>query len=152
LPLLVLTAALPARTLYRLPFPWSLVTLGIQILAFLALVLGVWQTGAGSFLGVRQLFDPMDTRTPRLMVRGLYRFVRHPIYTAGFLFMWFTPVMNTNLLALYAALTLYCMVGARLEEERLVTEFGEAYEAYRRQTPMLIPSPRSLSAEIIHHP
>jgi protein-S-isoprenylcysteine O-methyltransferase Ste14 len=139
LPLLALPVALPGRTLYRLQPPWSWMALGIQFLAFLTLALGVLQTGAGSFLGLRQLTGPIETAAPRLVISGLYRFVRHPLYTAGLAFIWATPVMNTNLLAFYTGLTVYIVVGTLHEEYRLRREFGEAYKAYCRRTPMLIP-------------
>jgi len=139
LPLLALPVILPGRTLYRLQPPWSLISLGIQFLAFMILGLGVLQTGAGFFLGLRQLAGPIETAAPRLVTTGLYHFVRHPLYTAGLAFIWATPVMNTNLLAFYAALTVYIVVGALHEEYRLKREFGEAYEAHCRRTPMLIP-------------
>jgi protein-S-isoprenylcysteine O-methyltransferase Ste14 len=47
--------------------------------------------------------------------------------------------MNTNLLAFYAGLTVYIVVGALHEEYRLKREFGEAYKVYCQRTPMLIP-------------
>jgi protein-S-isoprenylcysteine O-methyltransferase Ste14 len=144
-PLLTLPVVLPGRTLYRLQPPWSWMALGIQFLAFLALVLGVLQTGAGSFMGLRQLAGPIETTAPRLVITGLYRFVRHPLYTAGLVFIWVTPVMNTNLLAFYAGLTIYIGVGTLHEEYRLRREFGEAYREYQRSTPMLIPFPRGRS-------
>jgi protein-S-isoprenylcysteine O-methyltransferase Ste14 len=139
LPLLALPVALPGRTLYRLQPPWSWVFLGIQFLAFMTLGLGLLQTGAGSFLGLRQLAGPLETAAPRLVITGLYRFVRHPLYTAGLAFIWATPVMNTNLLAFYAGLTAYIGLGTLHEEYRLRREFGEAYREYQRRTPMLIP-------------
>jgi protein-S-isoprenylcysteine O-methyltransferase Ste14 len=142
LPVLALAAALPGKTLYRVPLPWTLLTLAGQCLAVAVLAVGVLQTGAGSFLGLRQLVAPPETEAPRLVVTGLYRFMRHPLYSAGLLFIWLTPVMNTNLLALYAALTLYILAGIVHEESRLTREFGEAYRQYRRRTPMLIPFPR----------
>jgi protein-S-isoprenylcysteine O-methyltransferase Ste14 len=79
------------------------------------------------------------------VITGLYRFVRHPLYTAGLLFMWATPVMTTNLLALYFGLTVYVVIGTLHEEFRLQCEFGEAYRAYCQRTPMLIPFPRGRS-------
>jgi protein-S-isoprenylcysteine O-methyltransferase Ste14 len=139
LPLLALPVALPGRMLYRLQPPWSLLLLGIQFLALITLGFSVLQTGAGFFLGLRQLAGPNEAAASRLVTTGLYRFVRHPIYTAGLVFIWATPVMNTNLLALYAALTIYIVVGALHEEYRLRREFGEAYREYQRSTPMLIP-------------
>jgi protein-S-isoprenylcysteine O-methyltransferase Ste14 len=77
-----------------------------------------------------------------LVVRGLYRWVRHPLYTAGLVLIWLSPVMTANLLALNAGLTIYIVAGAMLEERKLQAEFGEAYAAYKRRTPMLIPGAR----------
>jgi len=139
IPVLVLLVFLPGQSLYRVQPPWLLILIGVQLLAVLAVGLGVLQTGAGTFLGLRQIAGTERNAAPRLVVTGLYRFVRHPLYTAGLLFMWATPVMNTNLLALYIGLTIYIIIGALHEEYRLRRELGEAYREYQRRTPMLIP-------------
>jgi protein-S-isoprenylcysteine O-methyltransferase Ste14 len=139
LPVLALPILLPDRELYTIPTPWSLVALAIQGLALLALIVGLWQTGVWSFLGLEQLWRPDEDGEPRLVVRGLYRWVRHPLYTAGLVFIWFTPIMTVNLLALYTGLTLYLVIGAYFEERRLLRDYGEAYAEYQRRTPMLIP-------------
>jgi len=76
---------------------------------------------------------------PRLVVRGLYRWVRHPLYTAGLVFLWFTPIMAVNLLALYVGFSLYLVIGAYFEERKLLREFGADYAEYQQRTPMLIP-------------
>ena len=78
---------------------------------------------------------------PQLVLTGLYRWMRHPIYTAGLLFIWLMPVMTANLLALNIGLTIYFIIGALFEERKLVREFGEEYLQYRKVTPMLIPRP-----------
>ena len=36
-------------------------------------------------------------------------------------------------------LTLYLVIGAHVEERRLVMHFGESYNEYRRRVPMFIP-------------
>lgn len=141
LPVLALVAALPDRTLYAIPFPWLVLTLAGQGLAVLALLAGVLQTGVWAFLGVQQLLQPDGSQTQQLVVRGLYRWVRHPLYTAGLVFIWLTPVMSLNLLALNIGLSVYLVVGAIVEERKLLAEFGQAYAEYRRRTPMLIPLP-----------
>jgi len=69
------------------------------------------------------------------VLTGLYRWVRHPLYTAGLLFIWLIPVMTANLLALNIGLTIYLITGALFEERKLVREFGEAYIEYRKVTP-----------------
>ena len=65
---------------------------------------------------------------------------RHPLYLGGLLILWCSPVMTANLLVLYATLSVYLVIGARLEEIRLVRAFGEPYIQYQAQVPMLIPN------------
>jgi len=139
LPVLALPAILPDRGIYTIPFPWALLTLAIQGLAALALVAGLLQTGVWSFLGLRQLLSPLDGEPSELVVSGLYRWVRHPLYAAGLVFIWLTPRMTYNSLALILGLSIYLVIGAFFEERKLVRDYGSAYERYRRNTPMLIP-------------
>ena len=139
-PVLALPALLPDRNLYAIPFPWALINLVIQGLAGLALVVGLWQTGLWTFLGIRQFLAPPQSASPKLVVSGLYRWVRHPLYTAGLALIWFVPVLTTNLLALFLGISIYLLVGALFEERRLLIEFGEAYAEYQKHTPMLIPT------------
>jgi len=139
LPVLALPSLLPDRSLYTISPPWVYLTLALQGLAIAALAVGVMQTGAWSFLGLEQLFAPTPGGKPRLVVKGLYRWVRHPLYTAGLVFIWLVPVMSANLLALNIGLTLYLVVGAYFEERKLLREYGAAYAEYQQRTPMLVP-------------
>jgi protein-S-isoprenylcysteine O-methyltransferase Ste14 len=91
------------------------------------------------FLGVCQLVRCDDERETELVVTGLYRWVRHPLYTAGLVFVWLMPRMSWNLLALNLGLTIYIFLGAILEERKLLVEYGADYAEYRRKTPMLVP-------------
>ena len=138
LPILWLMATLPDRVLYQVDVPWMYLMLTGQLLAMVMLVVGVLQTDTLSFIGLRQLFEGTE-RTPKLVIHVLYRWVRHPLYSAGLLFIWLTPVMSQNSLVVFISITIYIIVGAFFEERKLVREFGAAYEAYRRETPMLIP-------------
>jgi protein-S-isoprenylcysteine O-methyltransferase Ste14 len=138
LPVLAILAWRPGMLIYRLGLPWAAIAFAGQAAALALLALGVLQTDAWSFLGLRQLTQTGES-APRLVVTGLYRWVRHPLYTAGLLFLWCSPAMTTSLLALYLALTVYIVVGSRLEERRLLAEFGPAYDAYRRRVPALLP-------------
>ncbi len=142
LPVLALPVLLPDSPLYRIPSPWAYLALAVQGLALLALLVGLWQTGVWSFLGLEQLLRPVGSGDARLVVSGLYRWVRHPLYTAGLVFLWFSPIMTVNLLALYAGLTLYLVIGAFFEERKLLRGFGEDYADYQKKTPMLVPGLR----------
>lgn len=139
LPVLAIVALTPDRILYSVPLPWSgLMVLG-ELLAITALVVGVMQTGAWDFIGVKQLTDPQPDRSPELVTRGLYRFIRHPLYSAGMVFIWLAPRMTVNLLALNSAVSIYLIIGALFEERKLQRQFGQAYVNYKAATPMFIP-------------
>jgi protein-S-isoprenylcysteine O-methyltransferase Ste14 len=138
LPLLVLSVTLPDQFLYEIPDPWVDITLIIQLMAAIALLVGVLQTDVWSFLGIKQIMG--GSTESRMVTGGLYRFVRHPLYTAGLVFIWLTPVMTVNRLVLYFSLTIYIIIGAYFEERKLKREFGKDYEDYQTRTPMLIPA------------
>jgi len=55
------------------------------------------------------------------------------------IFIWFSPVMTYNLLALFIGLTIYIVIGAIYEERKLEREYGQSYRDYQARTPMLIP-------------
>ena len=110
---------------------------GGQLLAALMLIVAFLQTDSLSFVGLRQLFE--TEKFSQLVTRGLYRVVRHPLYTFGLLFIWLTPNVSQNSLTIYIGATIYTLVGAYFEERKLLRDFGDAYAEYRRITPMLIP-------------
>lgn len=129
-------------TLYSLQGPWLFVALVVQGLALLLLVVGLWQTGPWQFLGLSQLIGDAKNEENKLVVRGLYRWARHPLYSAGLLFIWFSPVMTTSLLALNLTFTAYIYIGSIFEERRLLAELGQAYADYQQSVPRLIPKLR----------
>ena len=139
LPVLALPARFPGIMLYRAHWPWAGLMLAIQAAALLAILAGVMQTGAASFLGLQQLLQAEPGGPGRLQVTGLYRWVRHPLYTAGLAFLWISPVMTGSLLALFAGLSIYIDIGSRFEERRLIDEFGDAYRDYQKRVSMLVP-------------
>jgi methanethiol S-methyltransferase len=141
LPVLILPAILADQTIYTIPLPWLLLTLLAQGLAALVLLVGVLQTGLWSFIGLEQLLEAPESQSSHLVVGGLYRWVRHPLYTAGLVFIWLTPVMTWNVLALNIGLSLYLFIGALFEERKLLREFGQAYQNYQQRTPMFFPGP-----------
>jgi len=141
LPVLVITAFTSDHDLYTIPFPWVIPMLAGQLLAVVALMVGFRQTDAWEFLGLRQL-SRKEKQPMKLTDSGLYRYVRHPLYTAGIIFIWLMPIMTVNVLAINLGLTVYVLVGAYFEERKLRREFGAQYAAYQAVTPMLIPGLR----------
>ena len=143
---IVVAALTPDRKLYVVPFPWVILMILGELLAVAALVIGFLQTDAWDFIGLRQVAGIDAKRPPKLVTRGLYRYVRHPLYTAGMVFIWLIPLMTARVLVINLALTVYVIVGAYFEERKLRREFGQDYADYAAATPMFIPflkKPRS---------
>jgi len=140
IPVLLLVAILPDQIIYRISAPWIYLTVALQILALVGIVHTIMLTGMLRFTGVLQAIDPSQAKKPVALVnRSLYRWVRHPIYTCMFLLVWLVPVMSWNILALNIGISVYNVLGATLEERKLLSEFGKAYEEYRKRTPFIIP-------------
>jgi len=137
LPILYLMATLPNKMAYKIPPPWNLVMFGGQLISALLLLVAFLQTDSLSFVGLRQLFE--EQKSGALVTRGLYRVVRHPLYTFSLLFIWFSPTVSQNSLTVYVGATLYVLAGIYFEERKLLREFGHAYAEYKQSTPMLIP-------------
>jgi len=127
-----------------------------------AIAYGIFATGWATVLvctflinhfdlfGLRQAWLALLDRpyTPlRFTTPGPYRVVRHPLYVGWFLAFWGTPTMTATHLLFAVATTAYILIAIQLEERDLAAAHGEAYAAYRRRVPMLIPRvPRSEQA------
>ncbi len=138
LPVLYLAATLPDQPLYQISAPWSYIMMGGQAFALVMLFVAFLQTDSLAFVGVSQLFREKEEPS-QLVTRGLYKLVRHPLYTFSLLLLWLSPSVSMNSFFLYLGMTLYFLIGAYFEERKLLREFGQAYAEYRRVTPMLIP-------------
>ena len=138
-PVLAIPLLLPGQPLYQLKGVWLGISLLGQSLAVVFLLIGLKQTDPWHFIGVRQLLAGSTDQDNEFVVSGLYRCIRHPLYAAGLVFIWLTPVMTTSLLALVLGLSFYILIGSTFEERRLQGEFGQAYQAYKANVPRLIP-------------
>jgi protein-S-isoprenylcysteine O-methyltransferase Ste14 len=141
LPMFILMAVLPQKTIYIVPTPWRWVMVVGQLAALAGAGITVLQTGPFHFIGLSQLLTDRPTENTPLNFRGMYRWVRHPLYFFSLIFLWLTPAMTTNTLTAYILFTLYFQIGSEYEEKRMVEEFGDVYESYRKSVPRLFPLP-----------
>ena len=140
LPSMALVVLLPDRQIYTIPYPYSSWLRLLQFSGLIGLVYGVLQTGFFNFIGLDRVFDASTMQRPQQMVTGgLYRLVRHPLYTCAMLILWASPSLSWNRLAFNLGVSLYLIIGSIFEEQKLLDEFGGDYQAYRRRTPAFLP-------------
>lgn len=131
---------------------WSVESNVIRILITLAYAGGwmlmIWATfliDHFELFGLRQAWCALRGGTrceePAFGTPAAYRIVRHPIYAGWLVVIWASPVMTVTHLVLAAGMTVYTMMGIRLEEQDLARRLPY-YAQYRRKVPMLLPSRR----------
>jgi protein-S-isoprenylcysteine O-methyltransferase Ste14 len=115
--------------------------------SWLALVgtAGTWSgivimVGGGLGLGRGLTAAPLPNAHAQLRTGGLYRFVRHPIYTGLLLFTAAQVVASGSVAAAVSGVLLVVLINgkARWEERRLAERFPD-YAAYARTTPRFVP-------------
>ncbi|MCK5302813.1 MAG: isoprenylcysteine carboxylmethyltransferase family protein [Candidatus Thorarchaeota archaeon] len=96
---------------------------------------------ASRSISVSTVADMRTDRKPALVTGGLYARTRHPLYLATILFLLsliaFYPF--SNILVFSLAFVGYVIIGAHLEERKLVIQYGEQYIAYRKTVGFLLP-------------
>ena len=124
------------RFRYQLPLS---ISLGCIILLISALVI-VWK--AHQDLGESYSQDLEIKQDHQLIVTGIYRIIRHPIYAGGFLMAISQVGLLLNWLAGLSGiltLTVFYLLRFKKEEQMLLDQFGSDYLTYQKQTPRLIP-------------
>lgn len=77
----------------------------------------------------------------QLHISGMNRYVRHPLYLSTVLLLigvavfWPTDVVLVACLVMIA----YTLLGAKLEEQKLIAQFGKPYIDYMKEVPAFIP-------------
>jgi protein-S-isoprenylcysteine O-methyltransferase Ste14 len=109
-----------------------------QVLGFGIALVSTFLLDHFELFGLRQAFGRTGG-APVFRTPWLYRVVRHPLYLGFIVALWSAPEMALGRVVLAGGLTLYVLVGARLEERDLVDTFGDEYRRYQREVSMIVP-------------
>jgi len=79
--------------------------------------------------------------TTVLIKDGIYRYIRHPMYSSLLFFSWGAWLKHISISATVAAVmaSTAVLVTARVEESENIKTFGSTYKTYIEETRMLIP-------------
>jgi protein-S-isoprenylcysteine O-methyltransferase Ste14 len=114
-------------------------TIGSLLLFFWAFF---FEYDALSFFGIRQISSLRKSKKTvalgGLKKSGLLGITRHPMYFALIVYIWCQTSRVVDIVV-NTVWTVYIVIGTRLEENKLIREFGDAYVEYQREVPMLVP-------------
>jgi len=123
--------------LYQLEGSWRIAASCVQLVGAILMVRASSAIDVLDLAGVRPVLQAAAKNdAPRhvpLETRGLYGFVRHPLYFAWALFVFATPVMTATRAVFAVVSTAYLVLAIPWEERGLIETFGEEYEAYRQK-------------------
>jgi len=139
----------PGPTLWAWQGPGAWVSNALAMAAVLAFIRSLKHYDTQEFIGWRQ----WTSRTRRVEdqegfhLSPFHRHVRHPWYFFSLILIW-TRDMSAAMLISGVMMTIYFIIGSRLEEEKLLIYHGEVYRTYMKRVPGLLPLPwKSLTAQ-----
>jgi protein-S-isoprenylcysteine O-methyltransferase Ste14 len=135
---------LNAETWFRHPFAWyQIISWALLITSLVLVILGLRL--------LRQIGEPDRGRkeasllalekTSKLVTVGLYRYIRHPLYSSLLFLAWGIFFKSPSWLeaALALACTFFLTATARTEERENIAYFGDEYVNYMKRTSRFIP-------------
>ena len=136
--ILIFQFTMPGVLLFNMPM-WGKVLTGIPLIAGLVIMLAMIRKYFFHLSGISVFYKTQPGAV--LQTNGLHRYMRHPLYTGNLLFIWSLCLLMPYLHHLLACIiiTIYTLLGARIEEQKLVEQFGEKYIRYQQQVPMIVP-------------
>lgn len=127
------------------PFAWN------QLIAWLLLFVSLIPLAFGVH-SLRTRGQPVQQRegdasllafekTTRLVTSGIYRYIRHPLYSSLFLLTWgiFFKSVSWLVLVLAGISTMFLVLTAKADEAECRQFFGSAYQDYMKSTKMFVP-------------
>ena len=118
---------------YTIPQNFFPVVIFVRLAALGMFAYAVLQIDFLEFIGTKR------QKKNVLITGGAYGIVRHPLYTAGILLL--ITKMEMSLLDITAVLLIavYLIIGAFIEDRRLLSIYGDEYRKYRERVSMFIP-------------
>ena len=97
-----------------------------------------------TFIGLSQIRNGQDrvliSKDQRFTRNGIHGVIRHPWYAGGMLLLWsIWEEYSLLVFMVYSVFSSYFIIGAWLEEKRLLREFGRGYQDYMDEVSMFIP-------------
>ena len=133
------------RLWFHDPFSWhQVLSWFFLIVSLVPLPLGVYELRARGEPTREREGDPSllaFEKTTALVTTGIYRYIRHPLYSSLLLLAWGVLFKSLTWITvpLGIAATGFLVATARADERECIAFFGKEYQVYMQKTKMFIP-------------
>jgi protein-S-isoprenylcysteine O-methyltransferase Ste14 len=113
-----------------------------QIISWVFLIMSVYYVIASAFLYHRYALHGQNfENSTRLVTKGLYHYIRHPMYASLLFLGWGMFFKDINLVSIIiiAIVSVAVFLTCKVEEQEMIKKFGEEYKDYLHKTKMWIP-------------
>jgi protein-S-isoprenylcysteine O-methyltransferase Ste14 len=143
--LILVLAAINLETWFVDPFSWhQIISWLLLIISFVPLIFGILSLKSKGKAAARREGEPQllaFEKTTQLVTSGIYRYIRHPLYSSLLLLTWGvffkSPAWLGGGLALAASVCLFFT--AKADEAECIRFFGESYREYMKISKRFIP-------------
>lgn len=125
---------LPDKPYYEVEGMAAWLLRGVQLSGVAVVGLSLSHVDAMAFLGFRPFPDHIEP----FRESGIYRYLRHPMYTGFMMILLASPAQSLVSLNLALFVTLYFMIGAIFEERRMVAAHPH-YADYQKRVSAFVP-------------
>ena len=147
-PAIIYTITLLLDNVYRLEIIQNSITRWVIIIILLVvgLIFGIWSVivqntiGQGGPVEIGNI--EISPKTKNLVISGPYKYTRNPmLFGTLLMYLAFALFINsiTSVVLVGAIFAFMLTVVVKMEENRLLNDFGNQYEEYRKKVSMFIP-------------
>jgi len=120
--------------LYAIEGVMQYVLYTLQVLGLCIVLAAFRPIDSAVFLGLKKA----EQQTDPFIIQGVFRYIRHPMYTGFMLFLLAKPEHSMVSLHFALAVSVYFIIGSKLEEKRMLAEHPD-YADYQQKVGAFIP-------------
>jgi protein-S-isoprenylcysteine O-methyltransferase Ste14 len=122
----------------------QLIAWTLLIASLFPLILGISELKSRGKPAVKREGDPSllaFEKTTQLVTSGIYKYIRHPLYSSLFLLTWGIFFKNISIIGMILAIsaTVFLVLTAKADEMECILFFGVEYQNYLKHTKRFIP-------------
>lgn len=121
-----------------------------QIISWILLIFSLYLVIAGVIQMKKSGMSTMDReeselygfeKTSKLVETGIFKYIRHPLYSSLLFFTWGAFLKDITLLTVSLAIlsSIFLYLTSRMDEIECINFFGEEYRDYMKRTSMFVP-------------